>query len=176
MLADGREIPADLVVLAIGIRPNIDLARAAGLDVNRGILVGDDMRTSALGIYAVGECIEHNGQVFGLVAPIWEQARVCGARLAGDAEAVYVPPPVFTSLKITGIDVFSAGALEAADPNDDEITLHDAKRGMYKKIVLRDDRIVGCVLYGSVADGSWYVQLMRDKEDVSAHDSPATQS
>ena len=84
VLADGREIPADLVVLAIGIRPNIDLARAAGLDVNRGILVGDDMRTSAPGIYAVGECIEHNGQVFGLVAPIWEQARVCGARLAGE--------------------------------------------------------------------------------------------
>ena len=168
VLADGREIPADLVVLAIGIRPNIDLARAAGLDVNRGILVGDDMRTSAPGIYAVGECIEHNGQVFGLVAPIWEQARVCGARLAGDGAAVYVPPPVFTSLKITGIDVFSAGALEAADAHDDEITLHDAKRGMYKKIVLCDDRIVGCVLYGSVADGPWYVQLMRDKEDVSA--------
>ena len=115
VLADGREIPADLVVLAIGIRPNIDLARAAGLDVNRGILVGDDMRTSAPDIYAVGECIEHNGAVFGLVAPIWEQARVCGARLAGDDEAVYVPPPVFTSLKITGVDVFSAGALAAAE-------------------------------------------------------------
>src|SRR3954454_8166260 len=168
VLADGREIPADLVVLAIGIRPNIDLARAAGLDVNRGILVGDDMRTSAPGIYAVGECIEHNGQVFGLVAPIWEQAKVCGARLAGDDEAVYVPPPVFTSLKITGIDVFSAGALAAADPHDDEITLHDAKRGVYKKVVLREDRVVGCVLYGSVADGPWYVQLMRDKADVSA--------
>src|SRR5581483_5982534 len=113
-LADGREIPADLVVLAIGIRPNIDLARTAKLEINRGILVGDDMRTSAPDVYAVGECIEHNGQVFGLVAPIWEQAKVCGARLAGDEEAVYVPPPVFTSLKITGIDVFSAGALAAA--------------------------------------------------------------
>ena len=111
VLADGREIPADLVVLAIGIRPNIDLARAAELDVNRGILVGDDMRTSDADVYAVGECIEHNGQVFGLVAPIWEQAKVCAARIAGDAEAVYVPPPVFTSLKITGIDVFSVGAL-----------------------------------------------------------------
>ncbi len=168
ILADGREIPADLVVLAIGIRPSIDLARAAGLNVNRGILVGDDMRTSAPDIYAVGECIEHNGQVFGLVAPIWEQAKVCGARLAGDDAAVYVPPPVFTNLKITGIDVFSAGALAAADEHDDEITLHDAKRGVYKKVVLRDDRIVGCVLYGSVGDGPWYVQLMRDKADVSA--------
>jgi nitrite reductase (NADH) large subunit len=168
LLADGREIPADLVVLAIGIRPNIDLARAAGLDVNRGLLVGDDMRTSDPSIYAVGECIEHNGMVFGLVAPIWEQAKICGARLAGDDAAVYVPPPVFTSLKITGVDVFSAGALAAADESDDEITLHDAKRGIYKKVVLRGDRIVGSVLYGHVVDGPWYVQLMREKADVSA--------
>ena len=168
LLADGREIPADLVVLAIGICPNIDLARAAGLGVNRGLLVGDDMRTSDPNIYAVGECIEHNGQVFGLVAPIWEQAKVCGARLAGDEEMVYVPPPVFTSLKITGVDVFSAGALAAADEADEEITLHDARREVYKKLILRDDKIVGSVLYGSVADGPWYVQLMREKVDVSA--------
>jgi nitrite reductase (NADH) large subunit len=167
-LADGRRIDADLVVLAIGIRPNIDLPRAAGLDVNRGLLVGDDMRTSDPDIYAVGECIEHNGQVFGLVAPIWEQAKVCGARLAGDEAAAYVPPPVFTSLKITGVDVFSAGALAAADESDEEITLHDARRGVYKKVILRDDRIVGSVLYGHVADGPWYVQLMREKADVSA--------
>lgn len=168
LLADGRRIPADFVVVAIGVRPNIDLARTADLDVNRGILVGDDMATSDPDIYAVGECIEHNGQVFGLVAPIWEQAKVCGARLAGDAGAAYEPPPVFTSLKITGIDVFSAGALAAADDADQEITLHDAKRGLYKKVILRDDRIVGTVLYGSVADGPWYVQLMRDKVDVSS--------
>ncbi len=168
LLADGRQIEADLVVLAIGIRPNIDLARAAGLDVNRGIAVYDDMRTSDPDIFAVGECIEHNGQVFGLVAPIWEQAKVCGARLAGDEVAVYVPPPVFTSLKITGVDVFSAGALAAADEADEEITLHDARRGVYKKVILRDNRIVGSVLYGHVADGPWYVQLMREKADVSA--------
>jgi nitrite reductase (NADH) large subunit len=168
VLADGRIIPADLVVLAIGIRPDIDLARTAKLDGNRGILVGDDMATSDPDIYAVGECVEHNGQVFGLVAPIWDQAKVCGARLAGDATAVYVPTPVFTSLKITGIDVFSAGALAAADEADQEITLHDAKRGLYKKVILRDDKIVGSVLYGSVADGPWYVQLMRDKADVSS--------
>ena len=168
LLADGRRIEADLVVLAIGIRPSIDLARAAGLDVNRGLLVGDDMRTSDPSVYAVGECIEHNGQVFGLVAPIWEQAKVCGARLAGDEEAAYVPPTVFTSLKITGVDVFSAGALAAADDADEEITLHDARRGVYKKVILRDDRVVGSVLYGHVADGPWYVQLMREKADVSA--------
>ena len=119
-------------------------------------------------IFAVGECVEHRGQVFGLVAPIWDQAKVCAARLAGDEEAVYVPPPVFTSLKITGVDVFSAGALMAADEGDDEITLRDDKRGLYKKIVLRDDKLVGAVLYGDVADGQWYLQLMRDKTDMSA--------
>ena len=167
LLADGRRIDADLVVLAIGIRPNIDLARAAGLYVNRGLLVGDDMRTSDPSTYAVGECIEHNGQVFGLVAPIWEQARVCGARLAGDNDAAYVPPTVFTSLKITGIDVFSVGALASADEGDEEITLHDARRSVYKKVILRDNRIVGSVLYGHVADGPWYVQLMRENADVS---------
>jgi nitrite reductase (NADH) large subunit len=106
--------------------------------------------------------------VFGLVAPIWDQARVCGARLAGDADAVYVPPPVFTSLKITGIDVFSAGRLAAADAADEEITLHDEKRGLYKKVILREDRVVGSVLYGSVADGPWYVELMRARTDVSS--------
>jgi nitrite reductase (NADH) large subunit len=168
LLADGRRLPADFVVLAVGIRPNVELARTAALDVNRGILVGDDMATSDPDIYAVGECIEHNGQVFGLVAPIWEQAQVCGARLAADSTAVYVPPPVFTSLKITGVDVFSAGALATADEADEEITLHDAKRGLYKKVILRDDKVVGAVLYGSVADGPWYVELMRDKVDVSA--------
>jgi nitrite reductase (NADH) large subunit len=167
-LTDGREIPADLVVVAIGIRPNIELGRRASLDVNRGILVGDDMRTSDPHIFAVGECIEHNGQVFGLVAPLWEQAKVCAAWLAGDETAAYVPPPVFTKLKITGIDVFSAGALAAADEADDEITFHDAKRGIYKKLVLREDRIVGSVLYGDVADSSWYLQLLGERADVGA--------
>ena len=167
VLADGRRIPADFIVLAVGIRPNIDLARLADLDVNRGILVGDDMATSDPDIYAVGECIEHNGQLFGLVAPIWDQAKVCGARLAGDADAVYVPAPVFTSLKITGIDVFSAGRLAAADAADEEITLHDEKRGLYKKVILREDKVVGSVLYGSVADGPWHVELMRARADVS---------
>jgi nitrite reductase (NADH) large subunit len=168
VLADGRQIAGDLVIIAIGIRPNVELAAATGLDVNRGILVGDDLRTSDPDICAVGECIEHNGQVFGLVAPIWEQAEVCGARLAGDTAAVYLPSPVFTSLKITGVSVFSAGALAAEDAADEELALHDPRRGVYKKLVLRHGRIVGCVLYGDVADGSWYLGLMRDHADVSA--------
>lgn len=167
-LADGRHIAGDLAIIAIGIRPNVDLAAAAGIDVNRGILVGDDMRTSDPKIYAVGECVEHNGRVVGLVAPIWEQAEVCGARLAGDEGALYLPSPVVTSLKITGVNVFSAGALAAEDDADEELALHDPRRGIYKKLVLRDGRIVGCVLYGDVVDGSWYVELMRDKADISA--------
>ena len=166
-LADGRSIPADLVVLAIGIRPNIDLARSAGLEVNRGIMVFDDMRTSDPEIFAVGECVEHRGQVFGLVAPLWEQAKVCAARLAGDETMIFASQELSTSLKITGVDVFSAGALMAAGAEDDEITLRDKSRGLYKKIVLRDGKLVGAVLYGDVADGQWYLQLMRDKADVN---------
>jgi nitrite reductase (NADH) large subunit len=167
-LADGRFVPADLVVLAIGIRPNIDLAKTAQLEVNRGIVVTDDMRTSDPAIFSVGECVEHRGNVFGLVAPIWDQAKVCAARLAGDEEALFASRALATSLKITGVDVFSAGALMAADEADDEITLRDDSRGLYKKIVLRDGKLVGAVLYGDVADGQWYLQMMQAKEDVSA--------
>lgn len=167
-LADGRTIPADLVVLAIGIRPNTDLARAADLAVNRGISVYDDMRTSDPEIFSVGECVEHRGMVFGLVAPIWDQAKVCAAHLAGDDTAVFSAQALATSLKITGVDVFSAGALTAADEDDDEITLRDDSRGLYKKIVLRDGKLIGSVLYGDVADGPWYLQLIRDKVDVTA--------
>ena len=167
-LADGREIAADLVVMAIGTRPNIDLARAAGLDINRGILVGDDMRASDALIYAVGECIEHNGRTFGLVAPLWDQAKVCATRLAGDWRAAYQPPPLYTSLKITGIDVFSAGAIVAADEIDDLVTLSDVAAGVYRKLVLRGDALVGCVLYGDVRDGPWYVELIRSGVSTAA--------
>jgi nitrite reductase (NADH) large subunit len=166
-LADGRTIPADLVVLAIGIRPNIDLARAAGLQVSRGISVFDDMRTSDPDIFAVGECVEHRGQCFGLVAPIWDQAKVCAAQLAGENTVLFEQCALSTSLKITGIDVFSAGALMAADAADDEITLRDDARGVYKKIVLREGKLVGAVLYGDVTDGAWYLQLMQEKRDIA---------
>ena len=167
-LADGRYIPADLVVLAIGIRPNIDLAKACDLQIGRGITVYDDMRTSDPDIFAVGECVEHRGQVFGLVAPLWDQAKVCATHLAGESATAFSSQALATSLKITGIDVFSAGALTAADASDDEITLRDDARGLYKKVVLRDGKLIGAVLYGDVADGHWYLQLMREKKDVSA--------
>jgi nitrite reductase (NADH) large subunit len=167
-LADGREIQADLVVLAIGIRPNIDLARSAGLEVNRGIVVGDDMRASDHDVFAVGECVEHRGKVFGLVAPLWDQAKVCAARMAGDETAIFASRPLSTSLKITGIDVFSAGELSAADESDDEITLRDDNRGLYKKVVLRDGKLVGTVLYGDVSEAAWYKQMIDERPDVGA--------
>ena len=166
-LADGRVVPAELVVVAIGIRPNVDLAKAAGLAINRGIAVGDDMATSDPDIFAVGECVEHNGQVFGLVAPLWEQAKVCAARLAGSVDAAYATPPLSTRLKITGIDVFSAGQLAAQDEDDNEIVFRDASKGVYRKLVVRDGKLVGAVMYGDVADANWYFQLLRQGTDVA---------
>ena len=166
-LTDGRDVPADLVVVAIGIRPNVDLARAGGLEINRGIVVGDDMRTSDPNVFAVGECVEHRGQVFGLVAPIWDMARVCAERLAGTAQSTYRVQSMATKLKITGIDVYSAGNF-SVDEDSEEIVFRDAALGIYKKLVLRDGRLQGVVLYGDVADGAWYFQLLKDGTDVGS--------
>jgi len=166
-LADGRELAADLVVFAIGVRPDTELARRAGLDVNRGIIVDDRMMTSDPDIFAVGECVEHHGRIFGLVAPLWGQARACAACLAQAQSHGYAPPPNFTSLKITGIEVFQAGALEAVDEAEGEITLLDAASGIYRKLVLRENRLVGAVLYGDVADGPWFVELIESRVDVA---------
>ena len=165
-LADGREAPADLVVVAIGIRPDIALAKIAGLYVNRGIVVNDAMGTSDPDIYAVGECAEHRGAVVGLVAPIWDMARVCAHHLAGGEDMIYAAQATATRLKITGIDVYSAGQL-AAGEDEDEIVLRDARRGAYRKLVMRDGKVVGTVLYGDVTDGAWYFDLIRRKTDVS---------
>jgi len=167
-LSDGREIPADLVVMAIGIRPEITLAKQAGLDANRGVVVGDDMRTTDPHIYAVGECAEHRGQCFGLVAPLWDMAKVCADRLAGIEGPLFAAPKLSTRLKITGIDVFSAGVLAAADESEDEITFSDAAAGIYKKLIIRDDKLVGTVLYGDATDGAWYFDLLCQGTDVSA--------
>jgi nitrite reductase (NADH) large subunit len=166
-LADGRTIPADLVVMAIGIRPEISLAKAAGLDANRGIVVADNLQTTNPDIFAVGECAEHRGQCFGLVAPLWDMASVCADHLAGCEDNLFAAPAMSTRLKITGIDVFSAGALAAADEADEEITFSDAASGTYKKLVLRDNRLVGAVLYGDVADGGWYFDMMRRGADIA---------
>jgi nitrite reductase (NADH) large subunit len=165
-LEDGSEIATELVVMAVGIKPNITLAQAAGIHCDRGIVVDDTMLTYDPRIYAVGECVQHRGQGYGLVAPLFEQARVCANHLARRAFAVYRGSLTSTKLKVTGIDLFSAGDFSGGDGTE-EILLKDAKAGVYKKIVLKDDRIVGAVLYGDTIDGSWYFQHMRDGTNVS---------
>ena len=162
---DGEELAADLVVMAAGIRPNTALAMQAGLFCNKGIAVNDTMQTFDPRIYAVGECVAHRGVSYGLVAPLFEMAKVCANHLAGYGIGRYQGSVVSTKLKVTGIDVFSAGAL-AAGEGDDEVVLHDAAGGVYKKLVLRDNRVVGSVLYGDTVDGSWYFELLKDRQDV----------
>jgi len=166
-LADGTTIAADIVVMAAGIRPNVALAKQAGLDVGRGIKVDDGMRTNDPAIYAVGECIEHRGAVFGLVAPIWDMAKVLADRITAKVETNYVPAATGTRLKVTGIDMFSAGDF-MGDETTDEIVFHDAARGVHKKLVLRDDKLIGCVLYGAAGDSAWYFDMIRSGMDVSA--------
>lgn len=166
-LKDGREIPADLVVMAVGVRPNADLGKAAGLATNRGIVVDDRMVTSDEAILAVGECVEHRGQSYGLVAPLYEMAKVVADQLTGDTDSAYHGSVTSTKLKVTGIDVFSAGAF-GADKEAEDIVFRDAARGIYKRIVLKDNRIVGAVLYGDTSDGARLFQLLRSSEDVSA--------
>jgi nitrite reductase (NADH) large subunit len=164
-LRDGREFPADIVVMAVGIRPATALARDAGLAVGRGIHVDDHMVTSDGDILAVGECVEHDGQVYGLVAPLWEMCRAL-------ADALTVGPTGYsgsvtsTKLKVSGIDVFSAGDFSGGEGCED-IVLRDATRGIYKRVIVKQDRVVGAVLYGDTADGNWYFDLLKRQEDVS---------
>lgn len=165
-LQDGRTLPADLVVMAVGIRPNAALAKDAGLDVKRGVVVDDFLQTSDENIFAVGECAEHRGQCYGLVAPLYEMAKTLAARLAGDDTQGYSGSVLSTKLKVTGVDLFSAGDFAEGDVND-EVVLRDPSRGVYKRVVLRDNKIVGAVLYGDTADGSWYFDLLRKGADVS---------
>ena len=169
-LADGREVPGDLVVMAIGIRPNIDLAKRCDLEINRGIVVDDTMRTSDPDIFSVGECAEHRGKTYGLVAPLYEMAKVCADHLAHDEVSGegYQGSILSTKLKVTGIDLFSAGNFSGGEDCSD-LTFHDSARRIYKKLVLRDGRLEGVVLYGDVADSGWYYELLRKCEDVTAY-------
>ena len=163
----GLEIAADLVVMAVGIRPNAALAKAAGLQCDRGILVNDTMQTFDPRVYAVGECVQHRGNTYGLVAPLFDQAKVCSNHLAHLGFSRYQGSVTSTKLKVTGIDLFSAGNFHG-DDNTEDIVMKDAARGVYKKIVLKDNRILGAVLYGDTVDGAWYFQLLREGTDVSA--------
>jgi nitrite reductase (NADH) large subunit len=163
---DGSEIVADLVVMAVGIRPNTELAESAGIRCNRGIVVNDTMQTYDPKIYAVGECAAHRGITYGLVAPLFEMAKVCANHLAHFGIGRYAGSVTSTKLKVTGIDLFSAGEFSGGAGTED-IVLNDALGGVYKRIVLRENRVVGAVLYGDTADGSWYFQLLRDKQNVA---------
>ncbi|SIR37294.1 assimilatory nitrite reductase (NAD(P)H) large subunit precursor [Rhizobium sp. RU20A] len=166
-LDNGTIIPATLVVMAVGIRPNAGLAREAGLAVNRGIVVDAGMRTSDGDILAVGECAEVDGMVYGLVAPLYEMARVAAAHLAGDNKPAFVHSDTPTKLKVTGINLFSLG--DFADGDDrEEIVLRDATAGIYKRVVIKDNRIIGTVLYGETSDGAWFNDLKKKGTDISA--------
>ncbi len=164
-LADGTHLPADLVVVAVGVRPRVDLARAAGLAVGRGIQVDDGLETSRPDILAIGECAEHRGQVYGLVEPGYEQADILARRLAGE-DAAYRGSTVATSLKVSGLPVFSAGAIgddEAGEP----IILSDPFAGIYRKLLVRDGRLAGAILVGDVGEGPWYRELITSGEPVA---------
>ena len=163
-LKDGRTIEADAVVVAIGIRPSADLARAAGIAVKRGIVIDDALETNVAGIHAIGECAEHRGVCYGLVEPAHEQARVLAARLSG-RDARYAGSVLSTNLKVSGVNVFSAGDFLGAEGTE-EIMLSDPGIGLYKKLVIADGRLVGAVLFGDTADGLWYFDLIRSGADI----------
>ena len=164
---DGTEVPADLVVMAVGIRPNTALAEKIKLHVNRGIVVSDTMQTTTdARIYSVGECAAHRGIAYGLVAPLFEQGKVLANHLAQFGIGRYTGSLTSTKLKVTGIDLFSAGEFMGGKDTE-EIVMSDPAGGVYKKLVLKDDKLVGACLYGDTVDGSWYFKLLRDGRSVS---------
>ncbi|SHJ79957.1 assimilatory nitrate reductase (NADH) beta subunit [Bradyrhizobium lablabi] len=164
-LTDGRRIDADAVIFAAGIRPNVALAKEAGIAVNRGIVVDDHLQTAAPGIFALGECAEHRGVCYGLVEPAYEQAHVLSRHLAGRA-AAYQGSVVATNLKVSGVSVFSAGDFIGADGTE-TIVLNDFRHGTYKKLVISDGRLSGAVLVGDVGDALWYLELIRSREPIA---------
>ena len=165
-LDNGTMLPADILVMAVGIRPSIEVAKNTGLTVNRGIVVDATMHTSDPDIFAVGECVEAEGQVFGLVAPLYDMARVVAAQLAGDAAASFKATATATKLKVTGIQLYSAGDFAEAKGRE-EIVLRDAARGLYRRVVLKDNRIIGVVMYGDTTDGPWLFDHLKRQTDVA---------
>jgi nitrite reductase (NADH) large subunit len=167
---NGEQIPADLVVMAVGIRPNTSLAEKSGLQVSArpgGIIVNDTMQTlTDPRIYSVGECVNHRGTAYGLVAPLFEMAKVCANHLAEYGIGRYVGSVTSTKLKVTGVDLFSAGNFQGGDDTED-IVLSDPMGGVYKRLVIRDDKLVGACLYGDTVDGSWYFKLLREGKNVA---------
>jgi nitrite reductase (NADH) large subunit len=166
VFADGDRLAADLVVVAVGVRPNIALAQAAGLGVGRGVLVDDQLNAGAPFVHAIGECAEHRGAVHGLVEPAYDQARVLARRLAGDESARYEGAALATNLKVSGVPVFSAGEF-AGGPGAQTIALEDRALGIRKSLTLRGDRLVGAVLVGEADDALWYRDLIRHEANVA---------
>src|SRR5215217_5466078 len=164
-LDDGTVYPPDLVVMAAGIRPETRLATDAGIEINRGIVVDDSMQTSDPDILALGECVEHNKAVYGLVAPLYDMAKVAAKTLTG-TEATFKPVQTATQLKVTGVSLYSAGDFAEADDRE-EIVLRDAASGVYKRVVIKDNRVLGAVLYGDTADGSWFFDLLKRGTDIT---------
>ena len=162
---EGFELTADLLVLAVGIRPNFALAESAGIHCDKGVVVNDTMQTFDPRVYAVGECVAHRGVSYGLVAPLFEMAKVCATHLANFGIGLYKGSVTSTKLKVTGIDLFSVGDF-TGDEETEEIVLHDAVGGVYKKLIIKNDKIVGGVLYGDTTDGSWYFQMLRDGKPI----------
>lgn len=165
-LSDGRIIAADAVVFAAGIRPNITLAKDAGVPVNRGIVVDDQLRTGHDNVFALGECAEHRGTCYGLVEPAYEQARVLADHLAG-RDALYSGSVVSTNLKVSGVSVFSAGDF-LGESGADTLVFNDERRGTYKKLVVADGRLKGAVLVGDTQDALWYLELIRTTASIEA--------
>jgi nitrite reductase (NADH) large subunit len=165
-LTDGRRLDADAVIFAAGIRPNISLAKEAGIPVNRGVVVDDHLQTGASDIFALGECAEHRGTCYGLVEPAYEQAGVLARHLAG-ATAAYTGSVVSTNLKVSGVSVFSAGDFTGAEGSE-TIVLSDFRHGAYKKLVISEGRLTGAVLVGETSDALWYLQMIRSRESIAA--------
>ncbi|MBB4262584.1 MULTISPECIES: NAD(P)/FAD-dependent oxidoreductase [unclassified Bradyrhizobium] len=165
-LADGSRIEADAVIFAAGIKPNVALAKDAGIAVNRGIVVNDVMQTASPDIFALGECAEHRGTCYGLVEPAYEQARVLARHLAG-RPAAYQGSVVSTNLKVSGVSVFSAGDFMGGEGSE-SLVLTDRRRGTYKKLVIADGRLTGAVLIGDTVDALWYLELIRNRDKVAA--------
>ncbi len=164
--ADGSEVDADLVVMAVGIRPNFELAQKAGIYCERGIVVNDTMQTYDPTIYAVGECVQHRNECYGLVAPLFEQAKVAANHLAHVGSTRYIGSLTSTKLKVTGIDLFSAGEFNEKE-GDEVLQIQDVASGMYKKLVIKDNVIKGAVMFGDTMDGTWYFSLMRDATNIA---------
>ncbi|MES0327476.1 MAG: nitrite reductase large subunit NirB [Gammaproteobacteria bacterium] len=164
--ADGSQVEADLVVMAVGIRPNMELAQKAGIHCEHGVVVSDTMQTYDPKVYAVGECVQHRNECYGLVAPLFEQAKVAANHLAQVGSARYLGSMTSTKLKVTGIDLFSAGEFNEEE-GDETLVMQDSSSGVYKKLVTRDDKLKGAVLFGDTMDGTWYFQLMRDETNIA---------